>query len=326
MRRMNSKAWYLFGAALLAAPLAARAELVDRVAAVVNNDIIALSEVESRAAPELAKAASLPTPAARAEGREKALKDAVEALVGDKLLENEIKELNIEVTEQEVDAAIEDVKKQNPNLEGDAFEQELRVQGYTMTTYRDFLRKHMRRLKLLNLKVRGKVKVSDDDLRAEYQKWARMESDDAELKARHILVKLQSKPTPAQLEAAQKKAAAIAEEARKPGVDFAELAKAKSEGPSADQGGDLGWFRRGVMVKEFERVAFALKVGDVSDPVRTNFGFHVIKVEERRLVAAKTFDEMKDQLRERLLHDQLDKYTEQYVQELKQSAIVEVKL
>jgi peptidyl-prolyl cis-trans isomerase SurA len=312
--------------AVLMAPLAARAELVDRVAAVVNNDIIALSEVESRAAPDLAKVAALPTPAARAEGREKALKDAVEALVGDKLLENEIKELNIEVTEQEVDAAIDDVKKQNPNLEGDAFEQELRVQGYTMTTYRDFLRKHMRKLKLLNLKVRGKVKVSDDDLRAEYQKWTRLEGDDAELKARHILVKLPSKPAPALVEAAQKKAAALAEEARKPGVDFAELAKAKSEGPSADQGGDLGWFRRGVMVKEFERIAFALKVGEVSDPVRTTFGFHVIKVEERRAVGVKPFEEMKDQLRERLLHDQLDKYTDQYVQELKQSAIVEVKL
>ncbi|HEX4620640.1 MAG TPA: SurA N-terminal domain-containing protein, partial [Myxococcaceae bacterium] len=224
---------------LLTAPLAARAELVDRVAAVVNNDVITLSEVESRAAPELAKAAALPTPAARADGREKALKDAVDALVGDKLLENEIKELNIEVTDQEVDAAIEDVKKQNPNLEsGDAFEQELRVQGYTMSTYRDFLRKHMRRLKLLNLKVRGKVKVSDDDLRAEYQKWSRMEGDDAELKARHILIKLAPKPTPAQLDAAKQKAMAISVEARKPGVDFAEMAKAKSEGPSADQGGD----------------------------------------------------------------------------------------
>jgi peptidyl-prolyl cis-trans isomerase SurA len=313
--------------ASLTLPFAAGAELVDRVAAVVNNDVITLSEVESRAAPELAKAAALPTPAARSDGREKALKEAVDALVGDKLLENEIKELNIEVTEQEVDAAIEDVKKQNPNLDsGDSFEQELRVQGYTMTTYRDFLRKHMRRLKLLNLKVRGKVKVSDDDLRAEYQKWTRMEGDDAELKARHILIKLPAKPTPAQLDAAKQKAMALAVEARKPGVDFAELAKAKSEGPSADQGGDLGWFRRGVMMKDFERVAFGLKVGDVSDPVRTSFGFHVIKIEDRRSVAVKSFDEMKDQLRERLLHDQLDKYTDQYVQELKQSAIVEVKL
>jgi len=121
------------------------------------------------------------------------------------------------------------------------------------------------------------------------------------------------------------KAAALADEARKPGVDFAELAKKKSEGPSAADGGDLGFFRRGVMVPEFERAAFNLPVGGVSDPIRTKFGWHVIKVEERRALAAKGFDDLKDQIRNKLLQQQLEKYTDQYVQELRAQAVVEEK-
>jgi peptidyl-prolyl cis-trans isomerase SurA len=303
----------------------ARAELVDRVAAVVNNDVIALSEVEQRAAPELARISTLPDPKARAEARKQLMKAALDSLIGEKLLESEMQDLNIEVSDQEIDLGIEDVKKQN-NIDGDQFEQLLRQEGYTMTSYRDFMRKHLRRLKLINLKVRSKVKVSDDDLKAEYQKYAREEGEDPELHARHILIKLPAHPTPAQIEETHKRALAIAQEARKPGVDFAALAKAKSEGPSASDGGDLGFFKRGVMVPEFERVAFALKDGEVSDPVRTKFGWHVIKVEERRASAVKPFEEMKDQLRERLLKDQLEKYTEQYVQELRQNAVIDVKI
>jgi len=320
------KRWTQVVAAVLGAWCgAAHAELVDRVAAVVNNDIIPLTDVESRAAADLAKIATLPSPQARAEGREKVLKLALDSLIGEKLLEAEMKELNIDVSDAEVDNSIEDVKKQH-NLDAAQFEQDLRSEGYSMATYREFMKKYVRRYKLIQLKVRSKVKVSDEDLRSEYQKWARTEQDEVELHARHILVKIPEKGTAADVEAARLKAVALAEEARKPGVDFAELAKAKSEGPSASDGGDLGFFRRGVMVPEFDKAAFALKVGEVSDPVRTKVGFHILKVDERRALPVKSFDAMKDDLRERVLREQLEKLTEQHVLELRQNALVEVKL
>src|SRR6185295_16008606 len=135
------------------------------------------------------------------------------------------------------------------------------------------MKKHLARLKLINLKVRSKVKVSDEDIKAEYSKVAKMDSEDAEVHARHLLVQVSPKATADQVEAARKKAASLADEARKPGVDFIELAKKKSEGPSAADGGDLGFFRRGVMVPEFERAAFSLPIGGISDPIRTKFGW-----------------------------------------------------
>ncbi len=80
------------------------------------------------------------------------------------------------------------------------------------------------------------------------------------------------------------------------------------------------------MVAEFEKAAFTLPVGGVSEPVRTKFGWHVLKVEERRAVPPKPFEEMKDQLKDRLLRGQLEKYTDQYMKELRQGAAVDVKL
>lgn len=316
--------WLALGALVVVATTA-RAELVDRVAAVVNNEVIPLSEVEQRAAPELVRAANEPTPEARAKLRTTILKQAVDVLIGEKLLDGQLKELNIEVTEQDVDVGIDGVRQQN-NMEPAQFEQEIRNAGYTMASYRDFMKKHLAKLKLINLKVRSKVKVSDDDLQQEYQRYLKSEGADPEIHARHILVQVPAKASAADAEAARQKAASFALEARKPGADFVALAKKRSEGSSANDGGDLGYFRRGVMVPEFERVAFALKPGEVSEPVRTKFGWHVIKVDDVRAAEVKPFDDVKEALREKLSRSQLEKYTERYIQELKAGAAVEVKI
>lgn len=313
----------LLPALLLCLP--GRAEPVDRVAAVVNNDIIALSEVEQRAASELSKANSERDGEARAKLRKDALRRSVDVLIGEKLLEAAVKEFNIDVSDAEVDAGIDDVKKRN-NIDGEQFETLLRNEGYTLDTYRQFMKKHLAKLKLINLKVRQKMKVTDEDLKGEYAKMIKLDSDDAEVHARHILVSVPPKATAEQVETARQKAVKLAQEARGPKVDFAELAKKKSDGPSAADGGDLGFFRRGVMVAEFERAVFKLEVGGVSEPVRTQYGWHVIKLEEKRAVQPKPFEDVKEQLKDRLLREQMEKYTEQYVQELRQQAIVDVKL
>ncbi|MFY0583433.1 peptidylprolyl isomerase [Cystobacter fuscus] len=313
-------------AVLLLNGAAARAELVDRVAAVVNRDIITQSEVEKRAAPELARLAGERDSQKRAEARSVVMKKALDSLIGEKLMEEQIKELGLGVTDAELEAAVADVKRQN-NITDDAqFNQLLSGEGFNVATYKEFLRKQMSRMKLVQMKVSSKVKVSEEDLKAAYTQYAKMESGDAEVHARHILVQVDAKATPAQVEAARVKAVALAEQARKPGVDFAQLAREKSEGPSASDGGDLGFFRRGVMVPAFERVAFTLGEGEVSEPVRTQFGWHVLKVEEKRAVDVPAFETVRQELETRLKMQKTEKYVEQYVQELRQKASVETKI
>lgn len=311
--------------ALLLLSTAAFAELVDRVAAVVNNDIITLSEVEARVAPDLQKLRGESDLAKRGAMRAELVKRGLELLIGEKLMETQVRELNIEVADSEIELGMDDVKKQN-NITSEQFEQLLGQEGYTLASYKSFMRKHLSRLKLVNLKVRAKVKISDEDLKAEYARWSHDEANEFEVHARHLLVQVAAKATPEQVEAARVKAVALMEEARKPGTNFAELAKKKSEGPSAADGGDLGFFRRGVMVAEFEKAAFTLPVGGISDPIRTKFGWHVLKVEEHKALAAPPLEEVKDQLRERMLRGQLEKYTDQYVQELRAAAVVDVKI
>jgi peptidyl-prolyl cis-trans isomerase SurA len=305
--------------ALLCCSFLARAELVDRVAAVVGSDIIALSEVEARVAPEMAKHKG------DAATQAQIVKAGLDSLIGEKLMEAQIKELNVEVTDAEIELGMEDVKKQN-NISGEQFEGLLAQEGYTLASYRSFMRKHLSKLKLVNLKVRSKVKIGEEELKAAYAKLVFESKTDFEVHARHVLVQLTPKSTPEEVETAKKKASALAEEARKPGIDFAEFAKKNSEGPSKSEGGDLGYFKRGTMVAEFERAAFTLPVGGVSEPIRTKFGFHIIKVEEHRNLDAPAFEDVKEQLRERLLKMQIEKYTDSYVQELRAQSVVDIKI
>ena len=124
-------------------------------------------------------------------------------------------------------------------------------------------------------------------MRAAYDETVASQPPVEEVHARHILV------------ATEDEAKAVAEEIAA-GADFAETAKARSTGPSGPRGGDLGWFAKGAMVPEFADAAFALKPGEVSAPVQTQFGWHVIKLEDRRVKPAPTFEEMREELTQQL--------------------------
>jgi peptidyl-prolyl cis-trans isomerase SurA len=258
--------------------------------------------------------------------RAQVMKTALDTLIGEKLMETEVQALGITATDAEVDELVADVRKQNNITDQAQFEQLLAGEGLSMTAYRDMLRKRIVRDRLLRMKVGPKVKVTEEDLKAAYTQFTRMENEDVEVHARHILVQVDAKATPEQVEAARKKAEAIAQEARRPGMDFSALARARSEGPSASDGGDLGFFKRGVMVPAFEKAAFNMKTGEVSDPIRTNFGWHVLKVEERRNVAVASYDEMKPKIEAKLLQQKTEKFLDQYVAELRSKANVEVKI
>jgi peptidyl-prolyl cis-trans isomerase SurA len=321
------KTWLgVIAVAVLGVTGVARAELVDKVAAVVNRDIIALSEVQQRAAPELARLGPERDGRKRTEQRNQILKLALDQLIAEKLVEAEVRELGLTSSAAEVDAAMADVQQQNGITDPAQFEQLLAREGYTLKTYKEFLSKQIARGKLMQMKVSAKIKVAEEDLKAAYAQYAKNEGEDVEVHARHILVTVDPKATPEQVEEARKKAQAIAEEARRPGMNFEALARARSEGPSREDGGDLGFFRRGVMVPAFEKAAFSMKVGDVSDPIRTNFGWHVLKVEERRAVGVTAYEEMRPKLEMQLRQQKTEKFVDQYVQELKKKAVIEVKL
>jgi peptidyl-prolyl cis-trans isomerase C len=133
--------------------------------------------------------------------------------------------------------------------------------------------------------------VTDADIKARYDAEVAKLPPVEEVRARHILVKTEDEAKTVIKELGE-------------GKDFAELAKAKSTDPNKSDGGDLGYFKKGMMVPEFETAVFAMNTGDVTkEPVKTQFGFHVIKVEDKRNAPAPEFEQVKEQVKQIVLRD-----------------------
>jgi len=147
---------------------------------------------------------------------------------------------------------------------------------------------------------KDKVEITDDEIEEYYEYNMDTFLQPKEVKARHILFKLSQYADEAEEKKVKEKAAEVLEKARK-GSDFATLAKEYSEGPTKSSGGDLGYFTAGRMVKPFEETAFKMKKGEISDLVRTRFGYHIIKVEDVKEARTKALDEVRDQISKTLL-------------------------
>ncbi len=193
--------------------------------------------------------------------------------------------------ENEILAAAAEKEKINS---GEAFEQRLKY--YKRRALRD-----------LYFDTRVRKAITDAEVKKVYDTQVAAIKPEDEIKARHILVETEAK------------ARDLIEKIAR-GGDFAKLAKENSTGPSATQGGDLGYFPKGRMVKAFEDAAFALKKGEISEPVQTKFGWHVIKVEERRKRPIPTLDQVKNQITTSLIR----RKAEEVVGGLRKAAKVEV--
>jgi len=156
------------------------------------------------------------------------------------------------------------------------------------------------------LATEGKAATTDDAMKKVYEEASKQITGEQEVHARHILVETEDE------------AKAVADEIKK-GADFAELAKKKSKDPGASDGGDLGFFTKDQMVPEFSTVAFALEPGKISEPVKSQFGWHIIKVEEKRNRKAPDFEQVKGQIETYVTR----KAQADYVTKLREAAKVE---
>jgi len=175
----------------------------------------------------------------------------------------------------------------------------------------EMLRKQQLYVSLMRKAVIDSVKVTPEEVKAAYEKDKAKYVASEEVQASHILVDT------------EEEAKKIKEQLDK-GADFAALAKEKSKCPSAPRGGDLGSFGRGRMVPEFEKAAFALKVGEISAPVKTQFGWHIIKVTGTKAAKTKEFDEVKAEIEPKLLQEKQKKAYDELMASLKAKADVKV--
>jgi len=308
---------------LLLAPTFALAGVINAIAAVVNDEVVTLYEVNHEAEPVI-REAEKQAPQDEA-ARSKIRHTILDRLVEKKLIEQKIRELNIKVSEEEIRQAIEDVKKQNNMPTQEALVTALANQGLSFDQYRSQLQEQIEKLKLVSMEVRAKIHVSEAEEREYYDANRAKYTEDESYRARHIFFKTNDKAPAEDIKRTMTTALMVLAEA-KSGKDFAELAKSYSEDPAARKdGGDLGVFKKGDMQAELESAILAMKPGDVSELVYTPAGFHIIKLEERISGKLKPFEGLKGEIEEALYRKKSEERFGQWAKELREKASVEIK-
>lgn len=244
----------------------------------------------------------------------------LESLIDRELLYQEAVKSGIHIDDQTVNNELTTLKKRFSNEA--AFQKALRDADLSEADVQTQIRRGMTIQKFIDDRFVNKISVTPKEVKSYYDNHRQMFTRPEEVRASHILIKVDPKADEKtklkarrELEGIQKKLLA--------GEDFAALARKYSQGPSAARGGDLGYFRRGQMVPPFEKAAFSLKTGEVSDIVVTRFGYHLIKVTGRKPAGIIPYEKVKDKLGEFLKEQKVRKAIDLHMEELKKDAKIE---
>jgi len=248
--------------------------------------------------------------------------DVLEQLVDRELLYQESQKFPAEKAGEQVATELEQIKARFPSPE--AFTQALASDQLTEEALKDLVGRQVSVRHYVETEIASKVEVKDEAVAAFYKENEDKFATPEQVRCSHILIRTAEDAKPEDKAAAKKKAQDVQVRCAK-GEDFAALAKEFSEDPgSKESGGDLGFFGREQMVAPFAEAAFALKPGQVSDVVETRFGYHVIKLAERKDPSKRGIDEVKDQIKAYLNSRALDQAVQGRVAELKAAAKIDV--
>lgn len=248
----------------------------------------------------------------------------LDGLVAETLMDQQIKAANIVVTDEQVLAAIEEQgAKRTPPVTADQFKAMVESQGGHFDDVTKQYKASMARQQFMETQWAGKIDVNDTAVQAYYDENAKEFETPEQAQASHILIKPAADPNdPNEAKAAAKTKAEQLLAQLKDGADFAELAQANSDCTSAAKGGDLGLFGRSQMVKPFEEAAFSLQPGEMSDLVETQFGYHIIKVTDRKEARTRPFEEAKVEIFDKLTNQKKGQFAEEYLKSLKEKATI----
>ncbi len=299
------------------------AELVDRVVAVVNNDVILLSDLNLT----LVKIkANLDKQGYSDSQKNQILKQqrsrVIEQLIYDKLTDQQIKRLNLKINENEVDATIKRIEKIN-KISEEALRQNLEQDGIAYDDYRKEIKDKILRARLVNREVKSRIVITDQDVKNYYDSHREEYGGNTKFELRHILIKVSPSADASEKERARRKVDDIYKQLQN-GSAFARLAAEHSEAASASNDGRLGVFDLNILSENIRQALKGLKTGEFSAIVDSDQGYQIFYVERLIQSGGKKLDEVRAEIQEKLYAEIVDKKFNEWIKDLRQRSHIQI--
>ena len=299
------------------------AELVDRIVAAVNNDVITLSELDKALAPyvQQIREAHYP-PEARREVLFKLRQDLLNKMIDEKLTTQETERLHVSVDNMEVDQQIEQIKSEH-FLTDEDLRQSLAAEGFTLEEYRMRIKEQMLRIKLINIEVKSKIVVTEKDIRDYYEEHKEAYQGVLKYHLGTILIRVPPSADADQKKAALEKIESIVKELES-GAAFDELAKQYSQDGTAAAGGDLGLFTLDELSAEFQGTVRGMAEGQISPVLKTPKGYQILMLQEIKKIPGKTLKEARRKIQERLYRELVEEKYKAWLKALRNRSYVKI--
>ncbi len=223
-----------------------------------------------------------------------------------------------------MEATVEEIKKRN-NVTQEDFEKALAREGLTLEAFKKEIEKRILRTRFISVMIKVESKFGDKELLEFYQKNIDRYRSNEVYRPSHILFIIPKEATPEEISRIRKKCEKVLEKIKK-GEDFGEMALLYSEDASSKDRGDLGYFKKGELLPAFEKEALRLRLGEVSGIIRTEHGFHIIKLLDRKGGEPVPFEEIKEKVKADYMEMEMEKALRQFLTKLKEKSIIEIKL
>lgn len=308
----------------LSSGVTAAAETVDRIVAVVNGDIIVLSELKQVSRNYIDRMSEQFKVAGGDEQLREAERRILDQLIDEKLVNQEAERLAITFSEREVDLAVKEMQNRN-RLSDAQFAAALAEEGLTMPKYREQLKSQMKKVRVIDQEIKSRIQVSKEEVDAYYEKHADDFNAEPEVRIQQIRLVIPPGSSAGEVSRIQAQAESILAKI-KGGEDFTSLVGLYSQDPTAAAGGDMGTFKRGELLPAIDEYAFSMKPGEVSPVIRTEGGFHIVKVLGRREPTALSEEERRAEVKDVLFSQKAEEDFKVWIAKLRKKAYIEVHL
>ena len=301
----------------------AGAEPIDRIVAVVNSEVITLHDLNTSLAPYRIQYGVTPAQLNSQQAKLAFQTQVLDDLITTRLIMNEAKKLNLDISSEEIDGWVTQQRSSRKMTE-QQYKFAVEKQGVRWADYRQFIKENLLKYRLVRLKVASQIQITDERVNRIFNERYPQGVTEPEIEVSHVFIRIPSNATLIQKNQSYQ-TALKAKERLKAGEAFTLVATEMSEGPSAIRGGKIGRFRRTSLDATFAETAFSLEIGEISDIVQTNLGYHIIMVSDKKEIQVGDTDEVKATIKRELQEEEVTRRVDIWVAELRDDAFVDIR-